>query len=164
MTSRMNPAFLSLKAFSSEKLNLSSASPILRENKVWGVILADSQANRKEFTESNLIFLSFFSNLVTLVLDKIIMLEKLQDENRILKNRVESSVQIPDMIGESSPMRDLAKTIHRVAATDAIVVILGESGTGKDLVAQAIHKIKQPVRQTFPCPILRLYPGYSPRK
>ena len=62
--------------------------PILRDNKIWGVILIDSQSNRKEFTESNLIFLKFFSNLVSLVLDKIILLEKLQDENRILKNRV----------------------------------------------------------------------------
>lgn len=115
--------------------------PILRDDKIWGVILADSQTNRKEFTESNLIFLKFFSNLVSLVLDRIIQLEKLQDENRILKNKVESSLQIPDMIGNSRQMRDLAKTIHRVAATDATVVILGESGTGKDLAAQAIHKL-----------------------
>ena len=115
--------------------------PILRENKIWGVILIDSQSNRKEFTESNLIFLKFFSNLVSLVLDKIILLEKLQDENRILKNRVETTLQIPDMIGESAPMRILAKTIHRVASTDATVVILGESGTGKDLAAHAIHKL-----------------------
>lgn len=115
--------------------------PILRDNKVWGVILIDSQSNRKEFTESNLIFLKFFSDLVSLVLDKIILLEKLQDENRILKNRVESTLQIPDMIGNSLPMRILAKTIHRVASTDATVVILGESGTGKDLAAHAIHRL-----------------------
>jgi Nif-specific regulatory protein len=115
--------------------------PILRDNQVWGVIVIDSQSNRKEFTESNLIFLKFFSNLVSLVLDRIILLEKLQDENRILKNRVETNIQIPDMIGESQPMRILAKTIHRVAATDATVVILGESGTGKDLAAHAIHML-----------------------
>jgi Nif-specific regulatory protein len=113
--------------------------PILRDDHVWGVIVVDSQSNRKEFTESNLIFLKFFSNLVSLVLDRIILLEKLQDENRILKNRVESTLQIPDMIGDSIPMKILAKTIHRVAATDATVVILGESGTGKDLAAHAIH-------------------------
>jgi Nif-specific regulatory protein len=115
--------------------------PILRDNKIWGVILIDSQSNRKEFTESNLIFLKFFSNLVSLVLDKIILLEKLQDENRILKNRVETSVQIPDMIGSSAAMKVLAKTIHRVASTDATVVIFGESGTGKDIAAHAIHTL-----------------------
>ena len=115
--------------------------PILRDNKIWGVILADSQTNRKEFTESNLIFLNFFSNLVSLVLDRIILLEKLQDENRILKNKVELTLLIPDMIGDSRQMRDLAKTIHRVAVTDATVVIFGESGTGKDLAAHAIHKL-----------------------
>jgi Nif-specific regulatory protein len=123
--------------------------PILRENKIWGVILADSQTNRKEFTESNLIFLNFFSSLVSLVLDRIIILEKLQDENRILKNKVELSLQIPDMIGNSRQMRDLAKTIHRVAVTDATVVILGESGTGKDLAAQAIHKLSNRSNKPF---------------
>ncbi|MDR3667192.1 MAG: sigma 54-interacting transcriptional regulator [Ignavibacteriaceae bacterium] len=115
--------------------------PILRDNQVWGVIIIDSQSNRKEFTESNLIFLKFFSNLVSMVLDRIILLEKLQDENQILKNKVEASFQVPDMIGESLPMKNLAKTIHRVASTDATVVILGESGTGKDLAAHAIHML-----------------------
>ena len=97
--------------------------------------------NRKEFTESNLIFLGFFSNLVSLALDRIIRLEKLEDENRILKNKVESVMLIPDMVGESKPMKELAKILHRVASSDATIMILGESGTGKDLVAQAIHKL-----------------------
>lgn len=115
--------------------------PILRDDKVWGVIVADSRANRKEFSESNLSFLGFVSNLVSLALDRIIRYEILENENRILKNRVESIITIPDMIGESKPIKDLAKTIHRVASTDATVMITGESGTGKDLVAQALHKL-----------------------
>jgi Nif-specific regulatory protein len=115
--------------------------PIFRDGKIWGVIVADSQSNRKEFTESNLIFLGFFSNLVSLALDRIIRLEKLEDENRILKNKVESVMLIPDMVGESKPMKELAKILHRVASSDATIMILGESGTGKDLVAQAIHKL-----------------------
>jgi len=115
--------------------------PILREDKVWGVIVADSRANRKEFSESNLSFLGFFSNLFSLALDRIIRYETLETENRILKNKVEAILSLPDMIGESKALKDLAKTIHRVASTDATVIITGESGTGKDLVAQAIHKL-----------------------
>ena len=45
------------------------------------------------------------------------------------------------MIGDSIQMKNLSKTIHRVATTDATVVILGESGTGKDLAAHAIHML-----------------------
>jgi Nif-specific regulatory protein len=115
--------------------------PIFKENKIWGIILADNQTNRKEFTEVNLNFLNFFSNLVSLSLERIIKIEKLQKENLILINKLQSTENIPDMIGKSKPMVVLAKLIHKVANTDATVLITGESGTGKDLVAQAIHKL-----------------------
>lgn len=115
--------------------------PILRDSKIWGLIIADSQSNRKEFTESNLLFLKFFSNLVSLALDRILQIENLRDENRILQKKVEINTGIPDMIGESKEMQKLASLIHRVAATDTTVLILGESGTGKDIAAHAIHKL-----------------------
>ena len=40
--------------------------PVKREDKIWGVILVDSQKDRKEFTDKNLLFLQFFSNLVSI--------------------------------------------------------------------------------------------------
>ena len=115
--------------------------PVIRNDKIWGVILADSRLNRKEFTDENLIFLDFFSNLVSLALDKIIQLSELLDENLILKNLIESQKSIPELIGESPAMKNLAALIHKVAKTDATVLLLGESGTGKELVAKAIHKL-----------------------
>ncbi len=117
--------------------------PVLMNKKIWGIILADSQTNRKEFNDENLVFLNFFSNLVALALDRIIELEKLNDENQILINKLQYSEKIPNMIGESKPMRELAKLIHKVARTNATVLILGESGTGKDLVAKAIHSLSK---------------------
>lgn len=117
--------------------------PIFREEKVFGVILADSLKNRKEFSEENLLFLNFFSNLVSLALEKILNIEKLKDENRILQNKLESTEKMPDVIGESKPMRILSKLINKVAQSDATVLILGESGTGKELIAKAIHKLSK---------------------
>lgn len=46
----------------------------------------------------------------------------------------------PEIKGNSKPMRELLETAARVAATDAPVLILGENGTGKEMVAQAIHR------------------------
>ncbi|MCB0274567.1 MAG: sigma-54-dependent Fis family transcriptional regulator, partial [Calditrichaeota bacterium] len=117
--------------------------PIFHQGEVWGVILADSREDRREFTEENLTFLDFFSNLVSLALDKIIRFEALERENRILENRLQGTQAVPDMIGESKPMRQMAAMLHRVARTDATVLILGESGTGKDLVARAIHTLSE---------------------
>src|SRR5690606_36867424 len=95
--------------------------PIIRNDSVWGVILVDSRMNRKEYTEENLIFLDFFSNLVSLALDKIIRYEELQDENLILRNQLQATKQIPELIGQSDAMEKLAVLIHKVARTDATV-------------------------------------------
>jgi transcriptional regulator with GAF, ATPase, and Fis domain len=115
--------------------------PIKKDDKIWGVILVDSQKDRKEFTDKNLLFLQFFSNLVSISLEKIFEIENLSDENIRLKNVLESVEKLPDMVGESKPMKELSKIIRQVANSDATVLILGESGAGKDLVSKAIHKL-----------------------
>jgi DNA-binding NtrC family response regulator len=48
---------------------------------------------------------------------------------------------LADLVGESSVMQDLRRMILKVAPTDATVLLQGESGTGKDLIAQAIHRL-----------------------
>ncbi len=123
--------------------------PIIRDRKVWGVIVADSTLDRREFTEENLIFLNFFSNLVALALDRIIKLEELEKENRILINKLQSTEEIPEMIGNSPVMRNLAQLIHKVALTDATVLITGESGTGKEIAAKAIHQLSRRKEKPF---------------
>ncbi len=58
------------------------------------------------------------------------------------KSRTEENVPqavFPDIVGESSVMRDIFRKVDKIAPTDANVLILGENGTGKDLVAKAIH-------------------------
>jgi Nif-specific regulatory protein len=115
--------------------------PIFHNDKVWGVLLVDSRINRKEFNEENLVFLDFFSNLVSLALDRIISFEELHNENLILKNQLQATRHIPELIGESPAMQKLAQLIHKVASTEATVLLLGESGTGKELIAKAIHTL-----------------------
>lgn len=123
--------------------------PIVRDEKVWGVIVADSQLDRREYTEENLLFLSFFSNLVSLALDRIIKLEELEKENQILINRLLLTEVIPEMIGDSPAMRTLSHLIHKVALTDATVLIVGESGTGKEVAAKAIHELSKRKEKPF---------------
>ena len=115
--------------------------PVFHEDKVWGIILADSRVNRKEFSEENLRFFKFFSNLVSLALEKILRFEDLNNENRILRHQLDNLSDIPEMIGRHPEMKQLSNLIKRVSDTDATVLILGESGTGKDLAARAIHEL-----------------------
>lgn len=61
---------------------------------------------------------------------------------RIQQKQLSSDIDQPfqDIIGQSPPMRELYETINKVAKTEANVLILGENGTGKELVARAIHR------------------------
>ncbi|MCB9248129.1 MAG: sigma 54-interacting transcriptional regulator [Ignavibacteriales bacterium] len=136
-----NPKLNQFESVQLHKIKSMLGVPIKKDEIIWGVILVDSQTDRKEFTDKNLLFLQFFSNLVSISLEKIFEIENLFDENLRLKNELESIDKIPDMIGNSKPMQELSKTIHKVANTEVNVLILGESGSGKDLVARAIHKL-----------------------
>ncbi|MCH5276787.1 MAG: sigma 54-interacting transcriptional regulator [Desulfovibrionaceae bacterium] len=69
---------------------------------------------------------------------KFVELE-LQEENRRLKATMEHADGLGPMVGSSPAMRRMYTQILRAAETDANVIIYGETGTGKDLAAQAIH-------------------------
>jgi DNA-binding NtrC family response regulator len=57
----------------------------------------------------------------------------------VARLRAEARAAAPELVGESEPMRELRARIARVAATDVPVLVLGETGTGKELVARAVH-------------------------
>ena len=64
---------------------------------------------------------------------------QLKEENRILKENLGKQFDIQNIIGRSSAMTNLLKTVAQVAPSEATVLISGESGTGKELIAGAIH-------------------------
>ena len=67
--------------------------------------------------------------------------DRLEDENRYLRARVDAATEGAALVGESKAVRELVKTIERVAQSDASVLVLGESGTGKGLVARTLHAL-----------------------
>lgn len=73
--------------------------------------------------------------------------EQLKHKQQALSQDLESPFS--EIISESAAMRPVFDTIVRVAATDANVLILGENGTGKELVARAIHRQSQRKREAF---------------
>jgi two-component system nitrogen regulation response regulator NtrX len=71
---------------------------------------------------------------------------RLRDENRTLKRAAEARYQ---MVGESPALRQVGEAIKRAAPTNATVLLLGESGVGKELVARAIHRNSLRSRERF---------------
>ena len=140
---RSDPNVSQFKSLQIHNITSVIGVPILMDETVWGAIVVDSRQNRAAFTDDTLRFLSFFSNLLSLSLTKIESFESLRDENDMLRNKLEATHAIPNMVGESPAMRQVAHLIHRVAKTDATVLLLGESGTGKDLAARAVHDLSK---------------------
>ena len=66
-----------------------------------------------------------------------------------LKRQVQSQKAVPFLVGNSPKMEALKQLIEQVAPTDATVLILGETGTGKELVARAIHHLSPRAEQRF---------------
>jgi PAS domain S-box-containing protein len=62
-------------------------------------------------------------------------------ENRYLEEEISTTHQFDEIVGESSGLKRVLKQVEDVAATDATVLILGETGTGKELIARAIHEL-----------------------
>ena len=73
------------------------------------------------------------------VVHKALEVRALRDENRQLKEELGRRYEYDNIIGRSEPMQEIFATIERVAPTRATVLLAGESGVGKDLIARAIH-------------------------
>ncbi len=72
-----------------------------------------------------------------------------QAENRYLREQVESAPQFEDIVGSSLPMQSVFDLVRKVAPTRSAVLITGETGTGKELVARAIHSLSPRKAQLF---------------
>src|SRR5579862_7910351 len=73
------------------------------------------------------------------VVNKALELRTLRDENRELRAELSQRYQFDNIVGRSESMREIFSTITRVAPTRATVLLCGESGVGKDMIARAIH-------------------------
>jgi len=88
----------------------------------------------------------FASDRVLVSLRNALDQRQLRDENRVLKRAVEVRHQ---MIGESAALRQVMAAVGRAAPTNATVLIQGESGVGKELVARTIHRNSLRSRERF---------------
>ncbi len=73
------------------------------------------------------------------VIKKALEIRTLRDENRELRAELGQRYEFDNIVGRSDAMREIFGTVERVAPTRATVLLCGESGVGKDLIARAIH-------------------------
>jgi len=140
----------SSKNFSTKSGELISSRicvPMIFKDRVVGVLYHDNRLLSSAFKESDLEILSFFAAQAAIALDNAKAYEEIQELNRRLKEEKcyfeeqhLQSLHFEDIVGESAALMQVLGKVDQVAKADTTVLIVGETGVGKELVARAIHR------------------------
>jgi Nif-specific regulatory protein len=126
------------------KLSSALSVPLISNNKILGVVYIDRRNSNIPFKETDLTFLISFARQIVRGMEvslEINYLEKkLQEKSCIDFMELRSQFNYDRIIGSSRKLYEILKLSAKVAESDASVLLLGENGTGKDLLAQAIHE------------------------
>jgi PAS domain S-box-containing protein len=75
--------------------------------------------------------------------------DRLQDENLVLREEIDQASMFEEIVGASAALKGVLSHVSKVAPTDSTVLISGETGTGKELIARAIHKHSRRADRAF---------------
>ena len=113
------------------------AVPLAADGITIGVIYLESFDPRNPLLPEHMEFVAVVADHAGTALDRVRRLNALKEENR----RLHTELQLQhNLIGGSLPMQRICERIAKIARTDATVMIRGETGTGKELAARAIHQ------------------------
>lgn len=129
--------------------------PLVGRERLLGTLTLGS--NREgTYSRRDLRILTQFASHVAIALDHALafraiakLRDRLAQEKRYLEEELLTEFSFKDIIGESAELKRVLKQVETVAATDSTVLLLGETGTGKDLIARAIHRISSRRERTF---------------
>ncbi len=130
------------KAKSVVDLRLSSVMcvPLVYRNEMLGVIYLGNDAVQNLFHSGTLALLQVFAAQASLIVHTALMLNELKVSNTNLRSLLQEGTQ-GEIIGTCAAMKDVFKVLRKVAPTDATVLLLGETGTGKELAALEVHRL-----------------------
>ena len=129
--------------------------PLISHNRALGTLnVGKMQANA--FSEEDLEFLRQVANQVAIGVENALnyrevyeVREKLAEERVYLNEEIRSERDFEDIIGDSQALKEVLGQVRIVAPTDSTVLTLGETGTGKELIARAIHSLSPRRDRTF---------------
>ncbi|MBI3049299.1 MAG: sigma 54-interacting transcriptional regulator [Acidobacteria bacterium] len=125
------------------------AAPLLGRRGAIGVVNVGS-LEPNQYTEDDAEFLTEIGKQLAVAIENMRAFEeiarlkaRLEQENLYLQEEVGIPHGIPDIVGTSAAIRKVVQAVETVAPTDATVLITGETGTGKELIARAIHSLSR---------------------
>jgi transcriptional regulator with GAF, ATPase, and Fis domain len=104
-----------------------------------GTLYVDQRIYIKTFTPEDVAFIESFANLAAIAISNVHQVEQLLNENIRLRNEVGKKYEFAGIIGHSDAMQRVFRDVQRIVNDNCTVLITGESGSGKELIAKAIH-------------------------
>ncbi|MGO9271706.1 MAG: sigma 54-interacting transcriptional regulator [Terriglobia bacterium] len=129
--------------------------PMMRSDRALGTL---NLASRREsaFGPVEINLLGQLANQIAIAVDNALayrqisgLFDRLVEEKRYLEDELKTEYNFEEIVGESSGLKRVLKQVETVAPTDATVLISGETGTGKELIARAIHNLSGRRDRTF---------------
>ena len=121
------------------------ALPLIRRSKTFGVLALGSRAENS-FTPDDVDFLLRVAAQVAIAVENALayreiaeLKDKLAQEKLYLEEEIRTAADFDGIVGQSSALRQVLQLVETVATSDSTVLLMGETGTGKELIAQAIH-------------------------
>ncbi len=115
------------------------AVPMRVKERCIGVIEILNKKDNKNFDEDDLQWLEIFANQAAIAIQNAKDFQRVRKEVDLLQDRVKTDEGYHSLIWASPVMEEQLRLVKRIAPTDSTVLILGESGVGKELIAEQIH-------------------------
>jgi formate hydrogenlyase transcriptional activator len=121
--------------------------PLISRNRTIGVLVL-GRLRDDAFSQADINFLSQVANQISLAVENALayreireLKEQLSKEKLYLEDEIRTEMNFSQIIGNSASLRRVLKGVGTVAPTDSTVLVYGETGTGKELIARAIHDL-----------------------
>jgi formate hydrogenlyase transcriptional activator len=158
VVNRLDPAELSPEMYKKavgEGLNSFCDVPLITKNRLLGV-LAVARREENAFDNEEVAFLTQVANQVAIGVENALayteiaeLKDRLAQEKLYLEEEIRGEMDFEGIVGQSSALRHVLSLVETVAPSDSTVLLLGETGTGKELIARAIHDRSRRKDRTF---------------
>ena len=122
--------------------------PLSEGGELLGIIYLGSNRVVNLFEASMLEAVTVFASQASLLIRNAMLLDKLRTDNAVLREQIKER-RFGEVIGSSDHMQEVFRKVRKVAPTDVSVLITGETGTGKELIAREIHRNSNRVNEPF---------------